>query len=190
MTIVKKMYRDDSTTLFVGNLSVFATPLNLQSHFEQFGTILEIRMRPGNGGQPNCGFCFIQFRSHAAAVGAIASLHGTVFMGRIIRCCAIIAACRIVKCIKYTNKMYLIKYFDRVQWATSNRRTETNLDFQTTARGKENSSAAQVMVSFACRKPVHMVNEEELRSVFSRFGAIVDVSIKKNGRMQVKEVFS
>lgn len=142
-----------NTVLFVGNLSVFATSRDLFEHFKDFGEIEDIRLKPGRGGQNNCGFGFVEFRSRSSAIAAIAALHGNVFMGRIIR----------------------------VQWASSAKNPTPKCD---TLKSAPAQSSIQVLVSFASRRPRHIVNEEELRIVFSQFGAVVDVAIKRSRQMQ------
>lgn len=77
--------RDNCTTLFIGNLSVFTTPRDMHAAFEMFGD-LEVRLKPGNEGRSNCGFGFVQFASRESAEAAFSQMQNVVFMGRVIRC--------------------------------------------------------------------------------------------------------
>lgn len=75
---------NDSTTVYVGNLSFYTTEEQLYDHFAPCGHIRDIVMGLNESTRCPCGFCFIVYESQAAAVQAVQSLGGTLLDDRII----------------------------------------------------------------------------------------------------------
>lgn len=75
----------ENCTLFIGNLSVFATAQDLSVAFRHHGHIQQVRLKPGRNGRNNCGYGFVCFSRHSDAAAALESLNGVVFMGRAMR---------------------------------------------------------------------------------------------------------
>jgi RNA recognition motif-containing protein len=73
---------DLRTTIFVGNLSVFCTELDLEQVFAPFGTILEIRMAKSEDRSKHLSYGFVKFSSVASAQLAMLELDGKILHGR------------------------------------------------------------------------------------------------------------
>ena len=71
-----------SNKLFVGNLSWNATEGDLQSAFESFGEITEVKIVTDRDTNRSRGFGFVKFASAEEAQLAIKQLDGTDFQGR------------------------------------------------------------------------------------------------------------
>jgi cold-inducible RNA-binding protein len=70
--------------IYVGNISFETREDDLQQHFEQFGTVSQIRIPTDMNSGRSRGFAFITFDSSQAAQSAT-SLHGQTFAGRKLR---------------------------------------------------------------------------------------------------------
>jgi nuclear cap-binding protein subunit 2 len=75
---------NDSTTVYVGNLSFYTTEDQLYTHFSPCGHIRDIVMGLNETTRCPCGFCFIVFESQAAAVMAVQGLHGSLLDDRVV----------------------------------------------------------------------------------------------------------
>jgi len=69
----------ENTTVFVGNLDPSVSEEQLKSHFQSFGTIVQIKIPPNRG----CGF--VKFETREAAEHALATMHGSILCGLRIR---------------------------------------------------------------------------------------------------------
>ncbi|KAH9951224.1 hypothetical protein B0H21DRAFT_818287 [Amylocystis lapponica] len=81
-----------STTLYIGNLSFFTTEEQIYEIFskctspEEGGGIKRIIMGLDRNTRTPCGFCFVEYYSHAEALASLRYISGTKLDERIIRC--------------------------------------------------------------------------------------------------------
>ncbi|ESK96897.1 small subunit of nuclear cap-binding protein complex [Moniliophthora roreri MCA 2997] len=81
-----------STTLYVGNLSFFTTEEQIYELFsrctspEDGGGIKRIIMGLDRNTRTPCGFCFVEYYTHAEALASMRYISGTKLDERIIRC--------------------------------------------------------------------------------------------------------
>ncbi len=73
-----------STSLYVSNLSSSTTEEQLAGTFEQFGTVLSVKLKrdPETGRMRRCGF--VEMETAAEAQRAAAGLNATRFDGRVV----------------------------------------------------------------------------------------------------------
>jgi RNA recognition motif-containing protein len=71
-----------SMTLFVGNLSFKASELDLQGHFERYGSIRSVKIPTDKETGKKRGFGFVEFADHANAERAMQELNDQEFMER------------------------------------------------------------------------------------------------------------
>lgn len=76
---------DDSSTLFLGDLSVFCTEKDIRKLFRTYGTIEAIRIKRGSSGKANLSYGFIKFAERQSAEQACHELNGVMFLGRGLR---------------------------------------------------------------------------------------------------------
>lgn len=76
---------NDSTTLFLGDLSVYCTEKDIRRLFRPFGNIEAIRIKRGSTERANLNYGFIMFSSHEVAERAMQAVDGTLFLGRTLR---------------------------------------------------------------------------------------------------------
>lgn len=131
-------------TLFLGDLSIFATEPSLAEHFARFGTIEEVRIKPGLHGRRNLSYGFIKFVEKHSATQALREMNGTEFLGRTLR----------------------------IGWASNERHQRE--------RNPMHLDTAQVLVSFISKEARFLVTEQVLRDIFSHYGVVLDVSLKKS----------
>ncbi|KAJ1612972.1 RRM domain-containing protein [Cryptosporidium canis] len=74
-----------STTIYIGNLSVFTTEEIINEIFSSCGPIKAIYMGLNHQTMQPCGFCFVQYYRHADALTAISTLDRSLCDGRIMR---------------------------------------------------------------------------------------------------------
>ncbi|KAI0690574.1 RNA-binding domain-containing protein [Cytidiella melzeri] len=81
-----------STTLYIGNLSFFTTEEQIYELFskcatpEEGGGIKRIIMGLDRNSRTPCGFCFVEYYTHAEAQACLRYISGTKLDERIIRC--------------------------------------------------------------------------------------------------------
>ncbi|KAN0123928.1 hypothetical protein V8E52_002418 [Russula decolorans] len=81
-----------STTLYIGNLSFFTTEEQIHDMFskcanpEDGGGVKRIIMGLDRHTRTPCGFCFVEFYTHAEALASMRYVSGTKLDERIIRC--------------------------------------------------------------------------------------------------------
>ena len=73
---------DLRSTLFVGNLSVFCTEVDIEQLFSTYGVILEIRMAKSEDRSKHLSYGFVKFASVASAQLAMHELDGALLCGR------------------------------------------------------------------------------------------------------------
>jgi len=81
-----------STTLYIGNLSFFTTEEQIHDMFskcanpEDGGGVKRIIMGLDRNTRTPCGFCFVEYYTHAEALASMRYISGTKLDERIIRC--------------------------------------------------------------------------------------------------------
>ncbi|KAF9509025.1 hypothetical protein BS47DRAFT_1332416 [Hydnum rufescens UP504] len=81
-----------STTLYIGNLSFYTTEEQIYETFvkctnpEEGGGVKRIIMGLDRNTRTPCGFCFVEFYTHAEALAALRYVSGTKLDERIVRC--------------------------------------------------------------------------------------------------------
>lgn len=75
----------ESTTLYVGNLSFFTTEEQIFELFTRSGDIKRIIMGLDRVKKTPCGFCFVEYYSREDAEGCVRYINGTRLDDRIIR---------------------------------------------------------------------------------------------------------
>ncbi|KAL5511164.1 CBC2 [Sanghuangporus vaninii] len=81
-----------STTLYVGNLSFYTTEEQIYELFskcatpEEGGGVKRIIMGLDRNTKTPCGFCFVEYYSHAEALACLRYISGTKLDERVIRC--------------------------------------------------------------------------------------------------------
>ncbi|CAE6433256.1 unnamed protein product [Rhizoctonia solani] len=83
---------DRSSTLYVGNLSFYTTEEQIYDLFqkcaspEDGGGVKRIIMGLDRNTRTPCGFCFVEYYTHAEATAAVRYISGTKLDERIVRC--------------------------------------------------------------------------------------------------------
>ena len=75
-----------SKTIYVGNLSIFTTELQIEEIFSTVGPVKRIIMGLNSKTKEPCGFCFVEYFVQEHAYACLKYLHETRCDGRIIRC--------------------------------------------------------------------------------------------------------
>lgn len=136
-------------TLFVGDLSIFCGEDDLREAFVRFGDVLEAKIIRCEETKKNLSYGFVKFSDREAAATAIDSLNGTLLCGRPLR----------------------------IGWAT--RRSRHEYDAPPAAPQRNHGERSSVHVSYSSEQTDDLVTEQDLRRVFSNFGEVVDVTVKK-----------
>jgi RNA recognition motif-containing protein len=71
--------------LFLGDLSMHCSELDLEEAFSPFGTIVEIRIKRSKETSKTLSYGFLEFASAASAVTAMNEMNGMVLKGRPLR---------------------------------------------------------------------------------------------------------
>jgi nuclear cap-binding protein subunit 2 len=74
-----------SSTLYVGNLSFFTTEEQIWELFSKVGELNRVIMGINKETKENCGFCFVEFKTHQEAVNCINFVNSTKLDDRLIR---------------------------------------------------------------------------------------------------------
>ena len=139
-----------STTLFLGDLSIFCKENDLRALFEPFGTVISIHMK-GKEQKKNLSYAFIKFESRECAENALREINGQIFKGRALK----------------------------IGWASNSPNKKKSSNKIRLDRLRQDPTA-QLHVSFESHHPSSPVNEETLRAEFEHFGRVVDATIKKS----------
>ncbi|RPA78961.1 RNA-binding domain-containing protein [Ascobolus immersus RN42] len=75
----------DATTLYVGNLSFYTTEEQIHELFSKCGEIKRLVMGLDRFNKTPCGFCFVEYYTHADALDAMKYVGGTKLDERLIR---------------------------------------------------------------------------------------------------------
>jgi RNA recognition motif-containing protein len=74
-----------STSLFVGDLSIYCTEGDLQKLFSPFGSIEAIRVKKGGADKLNLAYGFVKFHRREHAEKAMNMMNGHVLLGRALK---------------------------------------------------------------------------------------------------------
>ncbi len=148
-----------ATTLFLGDLSVICDEIKLYELFSRFGAVESVQMKKSDRDpqRAHLGFGFVKFASHDSAETALQEMNGYFFLGR-----AII-----------------------VDWALDFGKKGSHC-LEKTMAPKSKPTTAQIHVMFVTRELNRRVSELDLGGVFSRYGNLVDIAIKKNATNSVR----
>jgi RNA recognition motif-containing protein len=145
-----------STTLFLGDLSIFCNEQEIFNLFQPFGPIESVQLKKCEKKKPHLSYGFIKFAYRQSADQALQQTNGQIFLGRAIR----------------------------VGWAMDNPALKSPK--MRMMENKAIKQTAQIHVTFTSRNPQLPVTEATLRHVFSRYGEVVDVTINKTMFNKVK----
>ena len=76
---------NNSYHLFVGNMSLRITEIELRAMLKPFGTVLSINIWKVRAIDVSCGFAFMEMTDEGAAARAIAELNGKSIDGRCLK---------------------------------------------------------------------------------------------------------
>lgn len=139
------------SSLFIGDLSIFCTEKDLEDHFSPYGKLVEVKIMKSEDRGRSLSYGFVKFADPSDAARAMAGLQHTLLKGRHLR----------------------------IAWASYRNRTASNIPMQT-ASSQEPLESSAVHVSFISYQIRSLVTEASLRSLFSNYGEVTDVSIKKS----------
>mmetsp|Transcript_17181 Transcript_17181/g.18641 ORF Transcript_17181/g.18641 Transcript_17181/m.18641 type:complete len:403 (-) Transcript_17181:513-1721(-) len=144
----------ESTTLFVGDLSVLCDEKAVFELFCEFGEIERVQLKKSDRDpqRAHLGFGFVKFASRVCAERALEELNGHFFLGRALR----------------------------VGWADDFGKPQQSAHVPKSEDPKKKRLTAQIHVTFVTRDLNRRVSELDLGQVFSRFGNLVDIAVKKN----------
>jgi RNA recognition motif-containing protein len=146
-----------SSTLFVGDLSIFCQEKDLFELFQSFGSIEAIEIKRSEKNKPCLAYGFIRYTYRESAEMANEKLNGLLYMGRFLRVN--------FACDNPDEKSPLMKFLE----------------------SKQVKRTAQIHVNFVSQSHRSaLINESLLRDLFSNFGEVVDVTINKTTFDQVK----
>lgn len=149
---------NETTTLFLGDLSVICDEIKLYELFSRFGEVETVQLKKSDRDpqRAHLGFGFIKFATHDSAERALQEMNGYFFLGR-----AMI-----------------------VDWAVDyGKKGSQCLEITMAPKSKP---TAQIHVMFVTRELNRRVSELDLGGVFSRYGNLVDIAIKKNAINHVR----
>eukprot|EP01042_Synura_sphagnicola_P017199 gene17199-21734_t len=148
------MIDDLTTTLFLGDLSVICDEIQLYELFSQFGLVQSVQLKKSDRDpqRAHLGFGFVKFASRVCAERALEELNGHFFLGRALR----------------------------VGWADDFGKPQQSAHVPKSEDPKKKRLTAQIHVTFVTRDLNRRVSELDLGQVFSRFGNLVDIAVKKN----------
>jgi len=75
-----------SATLYVGNLSFFTSEAQIYELFSRVGTVKRVIMGLDRFKKTPCGFCFVEYMTHAEAIACANFLSETKLDSRVVRC--------------------------------------------------------------------------------------------------------
>jgi polyadenylate-binding protein len=136
-----------STTLFLGDLSIFCQESNIYEFFQSFGPIERVEIKKNDHTGPHLSYAFIKFKFSHSAELALNTMNGALFMGR----------------------------FVQINWAVDSQFGK----FLPMNNERKAKRTAQVHITFNSKNINLLVSETTLRTLFSQFGEIVDVTINK-----------
>ncbi|KAG5437852.1 hypothetical protein PCANB_000567 [Pneumocystis canis] len=81
----KEILLNESSTLYVGNLSFYTTEEQIYELFSKCGEIKRVIMGLDRFNKSYCGFCFVEYYTHENALNCMKFINGTKLDDRIIR---------------------------------------------------------------------------------------------------------
>jgi RNA recognition motif-containing protein len=138
-----------TTTLFLGDLSIYCQEKEVFALFRPYGPIESIQIKRSDETmtrKPHLSYGFVKFEFRESAERALMELNGKIFLGRAIR----------------------------LGWASNNL---SDRNYQPYHIKKD--PTAQIHITFLCPLDMYPITEEKLRLIFERFGEIVDVTINR-----------
>ncbi len=140
-----------TTTLFLGDLSVLCNEISVRELFSRYGEIERVQLKKSDR-DPQRAHLGFGFVKFATRASAERALE------------------------ELNGKFFLGRAL-RVGWAEDHNRIGTGVK---AADPKKNHQTAQLHVSFMTRDMNKRVSEMDLGGVFTGFGNVVDIAIKKN----------
>ncbi len=155
------MTDDLATTLFLGDLAVICDETKVYELFRRFGVVESVQLKKSDRDpqRAHLGFGFIKFATRESAERALQEMNGHFFLGRAMR----------------------------VGWALDFGKKGSQSLMEQATDPKKNQTA-QIHVMFVTRELNRRVSELDIGAVFSRYGNLVDIAIKKNCINQVREL--
>lgn len=183
------------SSLFIGDLAIFCTEEDIRRMFSPFGEISEVKIIKSEETSRNLSYGFITFVTVEAAAEALSRLNGQLLCGRPMR----------INWASYKNKPQgnianghsnqVNNNNNHNSNAHNNSSSHNNLNnmhnhnnhnnhnnngaILRDAKGEEIETSA-VHVSFISYQTSRLVTEESLRALYSKYGRVLDVSIKKS----------
>ncbi len=151
---------DVTSTLFLGDLSVICDEVKLYELFYRFGVIESVQLKKSDRDpeRAHLGFGFIKFATRDSAERALQEMNGHFLLGRAMR----------------------------VGWAVDLSKSNSPSLTEQASNRKKNQTA-QIHVMFVTRELNRRVSELDFGAVFSQYGNLVDIAIKKNAVNHVRE---
>mmetsp|Transcript_11449 Transcript_11449/g.12367 ORF Transcript_11449/g.12367 Transcript_11449/m.12367 type:complete len:459 (-) Transcript_11449:2173-3549(-) len=138
-----------TTTLFLGDLSVYCQEKEVFALFRTYGPIESIQIKRSDDSairKPHLSYGFVKFQHRESAERALVELSGKLLLGRALR----------------------------LGWASNNVADRNYQQFHI-----KKDPTAQIHVTFLCPLDMYPITEEKLRNIFERFGGIIDVTINR-----------
>jgi RNA recognition motif-containing protein len=165
-------HQDQLRTLFLGDLSCFCQETDITNAFQVFGEIKSIRLMRSKQDGKCLGYGFITFETISSAMKALETMSGQVLVGRKL---TVNWAC------KRNNVSNVVP-----QIPQSLPTTHSSVPVSVPKPNNNNHNkhvhtvdTAEIHFSFVSKQSTYLVTEATLRGIFSRFGEIQDISIKK-----------
>lgn len=153
-------YSEEERSLFLGDLSCFCQEQDVYQFFQGCGEIESIRLMRSKTTNKCLGYGFITFLDINVLPIAM-RLYGSVLLGRRVK----IGLANPRKTSPVSAKIAaLMKEIDRSRLKTKD----------------SNSTTAQVHFSYLTQQTRLLITEETIRNIFSQFGEVDDVTIKKS----------
>ena len=164
-----------ASTLFVGDLSIFVTEKDLIHAFSCYGDIDEIKIMRCNETKKNLSYGFVKFISADAALKAQEELNGSILQGRPMR-------------IGWGMR----KPFLQQQSSSTAVRSSIHINYQTnqviqSSCGTE-AELTHLHYTLYRSQIDHVLTEIYFAEIFSQYGTVVDLSVKKYEINEVRTV--
>eukprot|EP00599_Poterioochromonas_sp_BG-1_P002057 CAMPEP_0173140268 /NCGR_PEP_ID=MMETSP1105-20130129/4776_1 /TAXON_ID=2985 /ORGANISM="Ochromonas sp., Strain BG-1" /LENGTH=429 /DNA_ID=CAMNT_0014053205 /DNA_START=68 /DNA_END=1357 /DNA_ORIENTATION=- len=156
----QETYTEEERSLFLGDLSCFCQEQDIFQFFQGCGEIESIRLMRSKTTNKCLGYGFITFVDlHVLPIAM--KLYGRVLLGRRVK----IGLANPRKVSPVSAKIAaLMREFDRARLNTKD----------------SNTTTAQVHFSYLTQQTHILITEETIRGIFSQFGEVDDVTIKKS----------
>jgi RNA recognition motif-containing protein len=166
--------QDQLRTLFLGDLSCFCQETDITNAFQVFGEIKSIRLMRSKQDGKCLGYGFITFETISSAMKALETMTGQVLVGRKL---TVNWAC------KRNNVSNVVSQIPQ-SLPTAHSSVPVPVSVPKPNNNNYNKhvhtvDTAEIHFSFVSKQSTYLVTEATLRAIFSRFGEIQDISIKK-----------